>query len=371
MSANDRQVGGDHYKTGGIELWDLFGPESIIFYALRYLQRWQKKNGKEDLEKALHCVQKLREVAPRFSASAEKKILSGGLLQVSNDMFEAWMRNSGMGPVEQDVCRRLVLSWHLGDYDLMLAEAGIDYMRQRASLARVSWDKMTDDELRAELAELEKAQSEATGWGAAVGARHEAIQSIERILHRREQKRNQREIQNNDRQRVERLTTLGPVPGDEVPAVLSKGEYTKDSKYNWYLVRVLNGDFAPWVADRNWFKDKGVIRADLVAAFWKQRSPTLYVLEPFVPGRDVLLPDQLQWIFMPVELGWRLNIKSCPPEVRSYFPSLPLHVNQTELDALEPWQRDAYSWNGVKWSLELSEWHYEEDEDGDVRETGT
>lgn len=369
MSANDRQVGGDHYKTGGIELWDLFGPESIIFYALRYLQRWQKKNGREDLEKALHCVQKLREVAPLY------KEMPGGL-QVEYPVFESWMRNVGMGQMEQDICKKIVLWWY-DDYNLMLAQAGIEYLLNRVPTKHAGtgtskiWDKMTDDELRVELAELEKAQSEATGWGAAVGARHEAIQSIERILHRREQKRNQREIQNNDRQRVERLTTLGPVPGDEVPAVLSKGEYTKDSKYNWYLVRVLNGDFAPWVADRNWFKDKGVIRADLVAAFWKQRSPTLYVLEPFVPGRDVLLPDQLQWIFMPVELGWRLNIKSCPPEVRSYFPSLPLHVNQTELDALEPWQRDAYSWNGVKWSLELSEWHYEEDEDGDVRETGT
>jgi len=66
MSANEKEVGGQHYKAMGVQPWDAMRgcmtPEAFDGYlrgsALSYLMR-----GKElDLEKAIHCLEKLREV---------------------------------------------------------------------------------------------------------------------------------------------------------------------------------------------------------------------------------------------------------------------------------------------------------------------
>lgn len=61
--ANARQVGGDHYKTP-YEHWD-FVPKVGLGYlagcASKYLVRWRKKNGKQDLEKCLHYLEKAHE----------------------------------------------------------------------------------------------------------------------------------------------------------------------------------------------------------------------------------------------------------------------------------------------------------------------
>lgn len=59
------QVGGTHYKTG-YEHWDLMidaqlGNGWLAGSATKYVARWRNKNGVEDLQKALHYVQKLRE----------------------------------------------------------------------------------------------------------------------------------------------------------------------------------------------------------------------------------------------------------------------------------------------------------------------
>ena len=72
QSANDRQVAGDHYKTDGKpEHWDL-----VIMYdwdyfqgqITKYIMRWRKKNGVEDLKKARHFLDKYIE-----SAEAENR----------------------------------------------------------------------------------------------------------------------------------------------------------------------------------------------------------------------------------------------------------------------------------------------------------
>jgi hypothetical protein len=63
MKANQRQVGGAHYKTR-YEHWDLI-IECCGGYlegcATKHVSRWRKKLGKEDLEKAGHYLQKLIE----------------------------------------------------------------------------------------------------------------------------------------------------------------------------------------------------------------------------------------------------------------------------------------------------------------------
>lgn len=64
MSAKDKQVAGDHYRAMKIQpieycVANNLGPcESL---AIRYISRHGKKNGRQDVEKAIHCLELLLE----------------------------------------------------------------------------------------------------------------------------------------------------------------------------------------------------------------------------------------------------------------------------------------------------------------------
>lgn len=61
--ANATQVGGQHYK-GKIEPWDAISAWGLGFLAgsvIKYVARYKKKNGVEDLKKARHFLDKLIE----------------------------------------------------------------------------------------------------------------------------------------------------------------------------------------------------------------------------------------------------------------------------------------------------------------------
>ncbi len=63
--ANDRQVGGNHYKKFEYEPWDFFHDASvhpILAFAIKYVVRWRDKNGVADLEKAIHCLEKCNQI---------------------------------------------------------------------------------------------------------------------------------------------------------------------------------------------------------------------------------------------------------------------------------------------------------------------
>ena len=66
MGANKKQVAGDHYKTEGIQHWDMCYQLRVGYLegaCTKYLSRWRKKNGIQDLKKAEHFLEKLLEVA--------------------------------------------------------------------------------------------------------------------------------------------------------------------------------------------------------------------------------------------------------------------------------------------------------------------
>jgi hypothetical protein len=63
--ANDIQVGGDHYKTGKSEHWDIVADHELDYFQgqiLRYVMRWNKKDGLKDLKKAEHFIKKYIEL---------------------------------------------------------------------------------------------------------------------------------------------------------------------------------------------------------------------------------------------------------------------------------------------------------------------
>jgi hypothetical protein len=60
IKVKDLQVGGNHYKKSKIQAWDVFldwGLDPWLCNVIKYLQRHHHKNGKQDLEKALHYLQ--------------------------------------------------------------------------------------------------------------------------------------------------------------------------------------------------------------------------------------------------------------------------------------------------------------------------
>ena len=64
--ANDRQVGGDHYrKVDGEQHWDRVARLGLNYFQAmitRYVERYKHKGGIEDLEKARHFLDKLIEL---------------------------------------------------------------------------------------------------------------------------------------------------------------------------------------------------------------------------------------------------------------------------------------------------------------------
>lgn len=64
LTANDVQMGGDHYRTKAIQPWDFIIANDLGFLAgnvVKYLTRYKDKNGVADLEKARHYLDKLIE----------------------------------------------------------------------------------------------------------------------------------------------------------------------------------------------------------------------------------------------------------------------------------------------------------------------
>lgn len=73
--ANDLQVGGDHYQRQAIQHWDYVIANGIPYLEaqiIKYVSRWQDKNGLEDLLKAKHFLEKLIEVNSCTAAKSAK-----------------------------------------------------------------------------------------------------------------------------------------------------------------------------------------------------------------------------------------------------------------------------------------------------------
>lgn len=71
--ANDSQVGGHHYRTS-IQHWDFVAANDLDYFQgqiTKYVTRWKKKNGIDDLYKARHFLQKYIELKEQEISDAE------------------------------------------------------------------------------------------------------------------------------------------------------------------------------------------------------------------------------------------------------------------------------------------------------------
>jgi hypothetical protein len=66
QSANDNQVGGTHYATGDVQHWDFvqgaLNGRYLEGNITKYIARHHKKNGLQDVDKAIHYAKKLHEL---------------------------------------------------------------------------------------------------------------------------------------------------------------------------------------------------------------------------------------------------------------------------------------------------------------------
>lgn len=68
MGANQIQIGGDHYKGTSLQHWDIMAQNNIGYlegHLTKYL-RHRKKNGREDVRKMLHFLDKILECIDQF-----------------------------------------------------------------------------------------------------------------------------------------------------------------------------------------------------------------------------------------------------------------------------------------------------------------
>ena len=71
-AANEQQHGGDHYKQNGIEPWDYIIENDLRYCegnVVKYVTRHREKNGLEDIEKAIHYLEKIKETYARSDRS--------------------------------------------------------------------------------------------------------------------------------------------------------------------------------------------------------------------------------------------------------------------------------------------------------------
>jgi hypothetical protein len=77
VSSNDTQVGGTHYQTA-YAAWDFaydaLGGDGCLLAVNKYLVRWRKKNGLEDLKKARHYLTKFRELVEQGRAELPRRL---------------------------------------------------------------------------------------------------------------------------------------------------------------------------------------------------------------------------------------------------------------------------------------------------------
>lgn len=93
-TANDRQVGGTHYQANEYQHWDFVTDLRLPYLlgvATKYVSRWRDKNGVEDLEKALHYLEKANErgVYPRHKKPKKTRRFANQHAGYDSEIIEA------------------------------------------------------------------------------------------------------------------------------------------------------------------------------------------------------------------------------------------------------------------------------------------
>jgi hypothetical protein len=109
MDANEMQVGGNHYNAP-YQHWDFVVDALHNRYlegqVTKYVTRWRKKNGIQDLQKACHYLKKLIELFVDGKYPAMPPVSSRGDMQSLLQKF--WMANDITGTLDHYIFSSIV-----------------------------------------------------------------------------------------------------------------------------------------------------------------------------------------------------------------------------------------------------------------------
>lgn len=290
MNANDRQVGGDHYKTGGAQHWDMFGPEYLIGCATKYVARWRKKNGVQDLEKALHYSEKLLEIMVR-----DTPLYRPPMLPVEPSMVDTWAPNQGVTWVETTIIKRLMFFDKAGD--IREAIAGIQHL--------IATSQPT---------------SQSTATPVPEGATVHVVDDLNPHMAER---------------RVPRYMDTDKSPRPDAD------ESRHASLY-------------PWQMSRDRFMRLDQERRSLLDLFYTQRGDQMVldacVDSRTIPRELKMCYNPMLGLSPPV---WVISIQRLPAELREFYPRLQHELNSKELSETPDWQKYMYGRIEIegKWRL--------------------
>lgn len=116
--ANDRQVGGDHYKAK-FQHWDLIAKNRIGYLegvATKYPMRWKKKNGAEDVEKAIHYCDKILDLieTDNYRPTGHAP---------STDLF-LFFNENGITDIDEQMAISAITTWRKQD-DIVAAQEAL------------------------------------------------------------------------------------------------------------------------------------------------------------------------------------------------------------------------------------------------------
>lgn len=112
MSANERQVGGDHYKGAAMEHWDFVIKGGLGYLrgcASKYVYRWKDKGGLSDLKKAGHYIEKLLEI----SETDDREKFKYGAAKAA-EVTGQFIQSNGIPSDEATILSYLASDWDLG-----------------------------------------------------------------------------------------------------------------------------------------------------------------------------------------------------------------------------------------------------------------
>ena len=324
QSANDRQVGGEHYKTGGDQHWDLFGLDYLIGYATKYM-RWRKKGGIQDLEKAIHVIEKIKEVGRNVPAVKWPVY--------DSQRVGAWARNAGLDWVEHNIVELIMFGQTQEALDNAIA--GIRYLiasQQNPSQEKGSavtdghvdyqaLDKCSGEALAMEVERLDALIARAPSWGAALTAYDESLKAVRAEIARRERR---------------------------VPLFPQKQRTPEDGGQH--------ASAHPWIVSTEWLEKNP--RREHLLPFYKKLGTVLYVLDASVNNHAMPVELQKCYAYNSDAGCWVIEIERVPEDVREYYPRLQREMNSKELDDAPQWQRRLYAWSteGNKHVLRSEAW---------------
>lgn len=121
MKADETQVGGSHYNSTAVQHWNMAADLNLGYFEgqiSKYMDRWKRKNGLQDLRKAQHFLAKLIEV---YEAQKTKEIYSLTITKVI-DVLERYTNSNQFDDHQiQIICN--VCTWRLiGPSNLFYAQ---------------------------------------------------------------------------------------------------------------------------------------------------------------------------------------------------------------------------------------------------------